>query len=80
MNSEKKANIEQKLSKSKGAKAIVSAIGTWGILVFTTYLFIEGSPKVGMIGIFTMMVAIWWLLNEKIEKIKDGTGEQQERS
>ena len=58
MKEKQKTTIAQKLSKSKGAKAIVSAIGTWGILVFTTYLFIEGSPKVGMIGIFTMMVAI----------------------
>ena len=80
MNTDHKANIERKLSKSKGAKAIVSAIGTCGILVFTTYLFVEGSPKVGMIGIFTMMMAIGWLLNEKIEKIKDGKDEQQERS
>ena len=80
MKEKQKTTIAQKLSKSKGAKAIVSAIGTCGILIFTTYIFVEGGPKVGMIGIFTIIVAIWWLLNEKIEKIKDGTGEQQERS
>ncbi|VUT24462.1 MAG: hypothetical protein MASP_00513 [Candidatus Methanolliviera sp. GoM_asphalt] len=80
MNKDQKANIERKLSKSKGAKVIVLAIGAWGILVFATYLFVEGSPKVGMMGIFTMTVVIGWLLNEKIEKIKDGMGERQEIS
>ena len=78
MNTKQKANIERGLNKC--VKPIASAFGAWGLLAFAVYLFVEGSPVVGIIGLFAMMMATGCLLNMKIEKVKEGIREQQERS